>query len=494
MIFALRLETCLFWGLSQVLKNLWYQRTVRTQILLAVGVINVFAVLLAGAVLIMNTRAATKVEMEAALEVAQRFVSATMKELAAQQKPTQFNQELSLQLKHLRHVRILLKEPTGQLSLLSPQSEKGVFGTVPGWFATLMRPQFADRAVRVVALEHVNPVIILGEPADEIAEAWDDLLWLTPVWLALNALILAVLYIVLGRVLEPLGQLSKGMLRLEDGHYGTRLSPPKVKELSVLAERFNTLANALGAARDENSRLYRQLITVQEEERRAIANELHDEAGACLFGITANASSIQNLAEQRRDGRRAEINRRAGEILSIVERLKLLNRALLKKLKPGALGPVKLTELLDDLIAGFQRRHPGTDISVAFRKLDDSYGELINLALYRCIQEGITNAIRHGGADKLSVELAEIPAQRRSGGRSPRAKLSLCLSDNGGGITPATPKGFGLTAMAERVKSLGGSCMIETAPSKGTILHIEIPVERASTIKQREAELVGRVS
>ena len=103
----------------------------------------------------------------------------------------------------------------------------------------------------------------------------------------------------LGRVLNPLQNLSSGMARLEDGHYATRLPTPKVNELAVITNRFNTLAEALDVAREENSGLYRQLISVQEEERREIANELHDEAGPCLFGITANASSIQTLADQR---------------------------------------------------------------------------------------------------------------------------------------------------------------------------------------------------
>jgi two-component system sensor histidine kinase UhpB len=478
-----------------VLQKLWYERPVRTQLLVAVGVINLLAALLAGAVSILNTRTDTRVEMEASLEVAQRFVAATMKDLAAQDRLTQLNEELPLELKHLRHVRIMYMDASGLLTVVSPQPDNGAAGRryVPSWFAALVRPQLVGRAVRVVALEGENPVIIVGEPADEIAEAWHDFSSLAIVWLVLNALILAILYVVLGRVLDPLAHLSKGMLNLEDGHYA-RLAPPKVKELALITQRFNTLAGALDTARDENSRLYRQLITVQEEERRVIADELHDEAGPCLFGITANASSIQNLADQLPDRRTTEISQRVGEILSITERLKLLNRALLKKLRPGPLGTVKLAELLDELIAGFQRRHPDTHIAVSFGKLAASYGEAIDLTLYRCIQEGITNAIRHGTADILTIDLAETAALRRNGGKAPRARLALSLSDDGKGIAPATPKGFGLTAMTERVRSLGGSCVIESAPSKGTIIHVEIPIERASTARARRPELVGGLS
>jgi two-component system sensor histidine kinase UhpB len=115
----------------------------------------------------------------------------------------------------------------------------------------MVRPQLVGRAVRVVTVEGASPVVIVGEPADEIAEAWHDFSSLAIVWLTLNALVLAVLYVVLGRVLDPLASLSKGMLNLEDGHYATRLAKPKVKELAVITERINTLAGALDTARGE---------------------------------------------------------------------------------------------------------------------------------------------------------------------------------------------------------------------------------------------------
>ena len=474
-----------------MLQKLWYERPVRTQLLIAVGAINLLAALLAGAVSILNTRTATRVEIEASLEVAEHFVAATLKDISARDKNARLNENLSLHLKNLRHVRIMFVDTMGQLTVLSPQAKQRY---VPRWFASLVRPQLAGRAVRVVALPHVNPVIIVGEPADEIAEAWHDFSSLALVWLVLNGLILALLYVVLGRVLDPLAHLSKGMLSLEDGHYATRLALPKVKELAGIAQRFNTLAGALETARDENSRLYRQLITVQEEERREIANELHDEAGPCLFGITANASSIQNLANQRPDKSSPEISRRVGEIMSITERLKLLNRALLKKLRPIPVGRTKLAELLEELIAGFRRRHPDAHIAVTFGRLAESYGEAVDLTLYRCIQEGITNAIRHGKAGTVSVDLETMQATRRNGGRRERAKLILDLSDDGMGMPQSTPKGFGLTAMTERIRSLGGSCMIASAPKKGTRIHIEIPVERAAKDRARRSELVGALS
>ena len=476
-----------------MLQKLWYDRPVRTQLLIAVGAINLLAALVAGAVSIFNTKTATQVEMEASLEVAQRFVAATVKDLTAQDKLEQLHQELPLQLKHLRHVRIMLMDDIGNLTIISPHAKIDGSGKpyAPAWYAALVRPEVADRSVRVMAGDG-KPIVIRGEPGDEIAEAWQDFSSLAIVWLGLNAVVLGILYVVLGRVLNPLASLSKGMLQLEDGHYGTRLKPSKVKELGVITNRFNTLAGALDTAREENSRLYRQLITVQEEERREIANELHDEAGPCLFGIAANASSIQTIADRLPPERTVEISRRVGEILSIAERLKAMNRALIKKLRPGPLGRVKLAELITELTAGLQGRHPDTQIHTKLDKLAKSYGEPIDLTVYRCIQEAITNAIRHGQAQNIVVHFGEVRGAVNGG--TPK-KLLLTIADDGKGIKPSTPKGFGLTTMTERVRSLGGICEVESAASEGTTIRVEIPVQMQRKKRATQApELVGELS
>ena len=283
------------------------------------------------------------------------------------------------------------------------------------------------------------------------------------------------------------------MRQLEGGEYGARLKPSKVKELSVITDRFNTLASALDITREENSRLYRQLITVQEEERREIANELHDEAGPCLFGIAANASSIQTIADRLPKQRTIEISRRVVEILSIAERLKAMNRALIKKLRPGPLGRVKLAELVAELTAGMQGRHPDTQIHTDLGSLSRTYGEPVDLTIYRCIQEAITNAIRHGAAGNVWVRLAEQDA--KGNGHRKRAKtLQLTITDDGKGIAPSTPKGFGLTTMTERVRSLGGRCTVESASSGGTIIRVEIPMEADIKKHTTAPELIGELS
>jgi two-component system sensor histidine kinase UhpB len=162
-----------------------------------------------------------------------------------------------------------------------------------------------------------------------------------------------------------------------------------------------------------------------------------------------------------------------------------MNRALLKKLRPGSLGRVSLGELLSELIGGFRRAHPDTEIRLSLGRLASSYGENVDLTLYRSVQEGITNAIRHGGALHLHVDIEE-----RNRGAKQTPSLRLTLRDDGKGFEPATPKGFGLTAMTERVRILGGTCLIEGEIGKGTTIHVEIPIQRAQE-RAASLELAG---
>ena len=145
-----------------MLQKLWYDRPVRTQLLVAVALINLLAGVAAAAVSILNTRTATRVEIEASLEVAQRFVNAAIKDLSSQGKLDQLPQYLPLQLKHLRHVRIYYMDVMGQLSVASPPGSEVGEVQPPQWFVlvngeTHSLPQRRG-ASAVQPLEHWNPV------------------------------------------------------------------------------------------------------------------------------------------------------------------------------------------------------------------------------------------------------------------------------------------------------------------------------------------------
>jgi two-component system sensor histidine kinase UhpB len=498
----------------KVLRRFWYERTIRAKLLIAIAVINLIGAGVAGTIAVLNARQATRVEIEASLEVAKRFVRATIQGLSPDGKIENLSKKINqltsrLRLAQLRHVRISVADASGKLVSVQEtgQARGNQLKRAPAWFASLVEPHVASQELSIAVatsgdstfilerpvaavpkIWNLGTVVIAGEPADEIAEVWHDISALALVWLMIDALILGVLFLVLGRMLDPLRNLARGMIKLEDGHYATRLEQPKVQELAAIAERFNFLAEALDRARAENAHLYGQLIMVQEEERREIANEIHDEASPCLFGITANALSVQMLTGTRSDRKTVEMRGHITEILKVTERLNLMNRMLLKKLRPVALGRVALADLIEDLCREMQRRYPNVSLAPTIKTLMASYGEQVDLTVYRCVQEGVTNAIRHGKAGSVRVEIFEKRRTRAEGKFKAGPALHLAIQDDGHGIGADTPAGFGLTVMRERIHALGGSFIIESAPTRGTTLLIILPIQNraAEGSKPRE--------
>jgi two-component system sensor histidine kinase UhpB len=141
----------------------------------------------------------------------------------------------------------------------------------------------------------------------------------------------------------------------------------------------------------------------------------------------------------------------------------------LNRLRPVALGRTTLTELISELILTFERRHPDKRFERTFADLPTSFGEDIDLTLYRCVQEGLTNAVRHGSPSLVSVSMSAEEAQA---GRSVR----LRITDDGVGISDNAALGYGLAGMRERVRALSGTLVIETMQPAGTALNVTLPV------------------
>jgi two-component system, NarL family, sensor histidine kinase UhpB len=451
-------------------RALWYERSIRAQLLLAFVLIDVIAVLVAGSVVILRARLQTRVEMTASMRLADLLVEDAV-HLARQELPAeQFLASLPAQLQSMRHVRFVVSDAAG--SPIAATSLGRAAAAAPHWFTALVAPPVETRDVAVTADGlRIGHVEIIGEPADEIAEVWDNAVAMGAVAVVLNIVMIGLLYILFGRVLDPLTVLANGLSDLEHQTYSVRLAQPQAHELSAIAEHFNTLALALETLRGENLRLNRRLITAQDDERRRTALELHDEVGPCLFGLKANASSIASAAKNLPHQARASIAERLRDILGIIEHLQAINRSMLDRLRPMALGHVPLKDMLGQLVNERAREHPQITFSIAADDLPRGYGDSVDLTIYRCIQESLTNAIRHAEAKHVAVIFDPLDNG---------ASLALTVIDDGRGMNRPMPAGFGSRGMKERVEGLGGRYSVDSAPGRGTSVRITIPLAEAA--------------
>ena len=375
--------------------------------------------------------------------------------------------------------------------------------------------------------QRIGSVEIVAEPRDEIAEVWTNTVALGAVALAVNVAVIAMLYFLFGRVLNPLTGVARGLADLEQRNYRVRLPRPQARELAAITDRFNALAEALATALAENEKLNHRLITAQDDERRRTALELHDEVGPCLFGLKANAASIATaaaalaseasgqrgnainaraghspdegssaraaLASEASGQRGNAINARAGhspeegssaraalpdeaarkitervrDILGVIEHLQAINRSMLNRLRPMALGHVPLRDLVGEMVQERALRHPEIEFSFSAATLARGYGNSIDLTVYRCVQESLTNVIRHARAAHVDAKVGEA---------ADASSLVLVVNDDGRGIDPTTPPGFGISGMQERVQALGGSYKVEGGRDRGTCVRIVIPL------------------
>lgn len=470
---ATRADNRIF-ALFEGLANRWYACPFRWQILIAITLLTMFTGLIGGVLAVLDARTRAAVETQSNVELWRHHIAAQTREIDGAADLAPFIWRLAREMSKVRHVSIRVVTPYGKAAGGTPDEEelsgRNKQDRAPQWFANLVQPTMEVSNVPIMSGDKLlGTVFIKGEPDDEIAEAWELLELMSILWLGGTALMMTGLYFVLGFILDPLVTLADGMRELEDGHYGLRIEPPKVRELAAIVGSFNTLAEALDNANAENGRLYGQLIAVQEDERRQISRDLHDEFGPCLFGITAATGAIERHARTLPEPKAKAILSCVDEITLVSERLKSLNRSLLNRLRPVALGRVTLTELIAELILTFRSRHSDTRFEHDFKGLPTSYGEDIDLTLYRCVQEGLTNAMRHGKPSLVTVTLIVEETQSGPG-------IRLRIIDDGIGISESAAVGFGLSGMRERVRALSGTLIIEPLAQAGTILIVTLPV------------------
>jgi signal transduction histidine kinase len=228
-----------------------------------------------------------------------------------------------------------------------------------------------------------------------------------------------------------------------------------------LAEAFGQrAAMAVDLSRRVASDALRRVVAAQEQERRRLARELHDETGQALTSILLGLRTVEE-AEGESDMRVA-----LSEVRELVRATLQDVRQLAVELRPKVLDDFGLVAALERLTDSFREQ---TGIAVAFHSAlpAERLSPEIETALYRIVQESLTNIVKHARAGGVSITL----------GRK-RSAVTVVVEDDGVGFDPARTReeGLGLIGMRERVALVGGRLTIESRPGAGTTFVAEVPV------------------
>ena len=358
---------------------------------------------------------------------------------------------LAASFDRLRHVRVTYR-PEGAVAVRSAPTRP----RPPAWFVALVRPRAVSQTVAAsVQGRSVGAFVVEGDPDDEIGELWDSLVTLTLDGAASAALGFAVITLVARFALAPLERLTAGLAALGRREYAARLPEQAAPEFAPLLARFNALGASLEAAERENRLLRARLVSIQDEERKEIGRELHDEIGPYLFAARAQAGAA----------RRAAPEPALDALIETIDALQAVNRRILDRLRPVALEELGLAAALDALGRFFERNSPALQVSVHCAELPPLSPGL-EAAIYRIAQEALTNVARHAAAQLVRITLG-----------APSGELTLTVADDGRGLDPEKPAGRGLIGMRERVAAHGGALTLTAAEPHGLTLRAVFPLE-----------------
>jgi signal transduction histidine kinase len=203
----------------------------------------------------------------------------------------------------------------------------------------------------------------------------------------------------------------------------------------------------------------RRVLEAQEIERKRLARELHDETGQALTSILLGLKPLEQALTT--DEERAALASLRELVVSTLQRV----RRLAVELRPAALDDFGLVPALERLADGY-REQAGIEVELEARLGEERLPGSVETALYRIVQEALTNVVKHAGANRVSIVL-----MRRNG------SVMTVVEDDGRGFDPAATRddALGLAGMRERLALVGGRLRIESGDSGGTTLVAEVP-------------------
>jgi two-component system sensor histidine kinase UhpB len=444
----------------------------RTRLNLVVAALSAAFVIVLIAAEVQSTRNSVREEIEAANRVASQLLGRLVGVYSQVGGPDLVLQFLQ-QLGRVRANEVSLQSATGEVLYQSPPAIYKAGREAPVWFAHLLAPQPAKYTF---PLRGGVQLVVQAQPSRSVLDAWDDVTRLASLAAAMFIVVNALAFWSVKRALEPFPVIADGLERIQQGDLAFRLPSLAGNEAHAIGAAFNRMAQAVQdkvlaerKAHDAEARLEerREMASLAdqrvEEERRLIAHELHDEFGQSVTAIRSLALAIASRGGVR-DPATGEVARLISEEAA---RLYDAMHGLIPRLSPLSLDTLGLAATLESLVRDWQRRHPSIALSLR-QELPIELGPSIALAIYRVVQEGLINALRHAQASRVDIAV-QCDVRR----------IVATVIDDGIGLAAdwaARPGHFGLRGLADRVQQLGGTFTIGNSEGRGVCLAADIPL------------------
>ena len=416
--------------------------------------------------LMLNARQAISEELKSSVELSSKLIAMVLTHVPAGNVEA-MSGELADKLASVGDTRHLRISVTTDPHYAGIQAELPSPEDVPGWFVRMVHPQ--PLALIGVTKLGVGPqsIILRADAADEIGESWREVRPLMLLLLAFGITAIVLVYIVIGRSLRPLHGVSHALRAIEEGEFDAHVPPVGVPEIDVIAERFNRMSAALLHGDRETRLLAQRSLAIQEDERRRLAQELHDELGQSISAIKALAVSIRD----RTPVLEPTVVGSADTIVEVSTDIYDRVRRMMASLRPVVLDELGLVSALRNMVDDWNAHHE--DTFCQFR-VDGRIPELadgVSINCYRIVQEALTNIAKHARADQASVVLRGIDSTDDE-----RGYFEIRIGDDGVGFdVDATTRGLGLVGIYERVEVMGGKVQLRSELSGGTHYVIAVP-------------------
>jgi signal transduction histidine kinase len=274
---------------------------------------------------------------------------------------------------------------------------------------------------------------------------------------------LCVAWVLATLLTRPLSRLAEGARAVGRGESYSQQDLYAHPDVGQVALAFDAMTNQLREKEEERAQLLARVLAAQEDERKRISRELHDDAGQALTSVIMGLTRIE-AAVQDEDARS-----QAAEMKDTAHHALHLMRDLARDLRPSTLDDLGLAAALGRYVSDYGTKY---GITTHFHANSDGmrFRPEVETALYRIAQEALTNVVRHARANSVNVVL-----ERRPGA------MILVVEDDGVGFAPRTgpgspSAGLGLLGMEERATLIGGMLTVESEPGRGTAVFVQVPI------------------